>query len=152
MLSVFPEIQASQPAKTQSYGAVEMRVGGESSGEAASAQVFVKVEAADAPLNENQPEQAPFDVGVQVSVDRLSFFCQRKAHFDLAHKIERLGGVQSSKTPPSEWWIRSNPKRIVVMTGAGVSTGAGIPDFRSPVGLSLMGWAAWLQRTSGENI
>ncbi|MBI2994254.1 MAG: NAD-dependent deacetylase, partial [Gammaproteobacteria bacterium] len=41
-------------------------------------------------------------------------------------------------------WI-SNAKRVVVLTGAGISTDSGIPDFRGPRGV-------WTQNPKAEKL
>ena len=46
---------------------------------------------------------------------------------------ERMPGLQERARRPSPSWIR-DARQIVILTGAGISTESGIPDFRGPAG------------------
>ncbi|KAG9294116.1 hypothetical protein G9A89_021475 [Geosiphon pyriformis] len=49
--------------------------------------------------------------------------------------MEKLTLVENHKTIQELSWLLNRAKKIIIVTGAGVSTGSGIPDFRSKDGL-----------------
>lgn len=46
-----------------------------------------------------------------------------------------IHGIKISEICNNTMKLLANAKRIIVVAGAGISVAAGIPDFRSPVGL-----------------
>ena len=60
---------------------------------------------------------------------------ENKGHCGMPEVCEEADVVDWKSTQLAEW-IRDS-RHVVVITGAGVSTAAGIPDFRGPSGMSL---------------